>query len=400
MIVPDSGAVTFPKGFLAAGVRAGIKQQGEDVALVVSQAPASAAGVFTKNVVKAACVVINGGRLPTDHARAIVANSGNANSYTGEQGMLDAVEMGRHTSELLGLAAEEVLIGSTGIIGKKMPMDVLTAGISEAVKSLSAEGGAAAARAIMTTDTRPKEAVAVVNIGGVEVRIGGMAKGAGMICPHMATMLCYITSDASITPEKLHECLRKSVRRSLNAVTIDGDSSTNDMAVIMANGMADNPLIDSDGPELDAFKAALDEVTVSLAKQIAADGEGATKLIEIRVSGTEENKDAKKIAKTVANSPLFKTAMFGCDPNWGRVLAAAGRAGVAFDPKEVFLNIGEIPVVAGGEPIEFSEKDAREYLKGKEIEIVLKVGCGDGESTVWTCDLSYDYVKINAEYHT
>lgn len=396
----STGAVTFPKGFAAAGVRAGFKQQGEDLALIVSERPASAAGVFTKNVVKAACVQINRERTPSNSIRAVLVNSGNANSYTGEQGMRDAYASAEEVARLLGLEATDVLIASTGIIGQKLPMDKMLTGIDLAVKALSPTGGADAARAIMTTDTRPKEASAEVVLGGVTVRLGGMAKGAGMICPNMATMLSYVTTDAAISPETLQKCLSKSVETSFNCLTIDGDSSTNDMLVVLANGMAGNARIEGEGPDLDEFQRALDAVTISLAKQIASDGEGATKMVEITVSGAESFTGARQIAKTVANSPLVKTAMFGNDPNWGRVLAAAGRADVDFDPNAASLWFGDIRLVENGEPIAFDEQAAHELLTRKEIAVHMEVGNGPGTSTVWTCDFSYDYVKINAEYHT
>jgi len=279
-------------------------------------------------------------------------------------------------------------------------MDKMTAGINLAAKSLSQGGGADAARAIMTTDTRPKEAVAEITLGGVEVRIGGIAKGSGMICPNMATMLSFVTTDLAVKPELLQECLSKSVEPSYNCLTVDGDSSTNDMVLILANGAAGNSLIESDGPELREFQNALDSVTKSLARQLAADGEGATKLVEITVSGTATFDDARQIAKTIANSPLVKTAMFGKDPNWGRVFAAAGRAGVDFDPTTANLYFAGIALVKAGEPVLFDQEKAHEALCRPEVAVLLEIGSGPGSATVWTCDFSYDYVRINAEYHT
>jgi glutamate N-acetyltransferase/amino-acid N-acetyltransferase len=394
------GAITYPKRFLASGVRAGIKETGEDMALILSELPASAAAVFTRNVVKAACVQINRSRVPSDSIRAVLVNSGNANSYTGEQGMRDALNNSSTTASLLGVDERDVLIASTGIIGQLLPMDKMTVGIAQAVAALSRDGGAMAARAIMTTDTRPKEAVAEFSVGGVTVRVGGMVKGAGMICPNMATMLAFITTDAVISPQILQSCLSASVERSFNCLTIDGDSSTNDMLVVLANGAAGNAEIRADSESCFEFQRALDLVTTSLAKQIARDGEGATKMVEITVTGARSFEDARQIAKTIANSPLVKTAMFGSDPNWGRVLAAAGRAGVDFDPRTVNLRFGETVLVRSGEPVAFDEEHAHEYLTGAEVRIVLEVGNGPGSATVWTCDFSYDYVRINAEYHT
>ena len=390
-----AGEITRPKGFLATGVRAGIKNEGEDMALIYSEVPASAAGVFTKNVVKAAPVLLDRDRAPSSAARAIIVNSGNANACTGEQGMQDARAMAAETARLLNLREEDVLVASTGVIGQRLPMDKINAGIAEAVQSLSRDGGEIAARAIMTTDTRPKETSVHFNMGGAEITIAGMAKGAGMICPNMATMLAFITTDAAITPEMLQKSLSKSVETSFNCLTVDGDSSTNDSVIMLANGMAGNASVD-----VDVFQSALDSVNMSLAKQIAADGEGATKFIEIAVEGAGSYEDCRQIAKTIANSALVKTAMFGCDPNWGRILAAAGRAGVDFDPKAVSLSLGDIALVEGGEPIRFSEEDAHEYLHGHDIIVHLRVGNEDCDATVWTCDFSYDYVRINAEYHT
>jgi glutamate N-acetyltransferase/amino-acid N-acetyltransferase len=395
-----AGAVTLPKGFLASGVRAGIKEQGEDVGLVYSESPASAAGVFTTNLVKAAPVIVSRSRVPGSTTRAVIVNSGNANACTGEQGMRDAVEMAAHVARLLRVPEGDVLVASTGIIGRRLPMGKISAGIEEAVRSLSADGGINAARAIMTTDTRPKEASVEIEIGGKTVRIGGMAKGAGMICPNVATMLAFITTDAAISPEMLQDCLARSAEVSFNCLTVDGDTSTNDTVLLLANGMADNQVIAREGPDLSEFLKGLDLVTTDLAKQIAADGEGATKLVEIVVQGAKTYEDCRQIAKTIANSPLVKTAIFGCDPNWGRILAAAGRAGVEFDPRAIDLSLGDTLLVKGGEPISFSEQEAHEYLTGSEVLVNLRVGGERYGATVWTCDFSYDYVKINAEYHT
>ncbi len=395
-----TGAVTFPKGFKAAGVRAGLKEQGLDMALIVSDVPAVAAGVFTTNVVKAAPVLLSKSRVPSDKVSAVIVNSGNANACTGEQGMADAVAMAEQTAQGLGISAEAVLVASTGIIGKRMPMDKITSGIADAVRSLSADGGADAARAIMTTDTVPKEAVAEIVIGDIKVRIGGIAKGAGMICPNVATMLTFITTDAAITPDALQGCLAKSAEVSFNCLTVDGDTSTNDSVIMLANGLAGNDPIAIGSEHVAKFQEGLDGVTTSLAQQIAADGEGATKNVTITVDGAKTYDECRQIAKTIANSPLVKTAMFGCDPNWGRILAAAGRAGVDFDPAAVKLSMGDITLVLAGEPIAFSEDEAHEYLTNRDILIRLKVGDGGSSSTVWTCDFSYDYVKINAEYHT
>lgn len=394
------GAVTYARGFKAAGVSAGIKQSGDDLAVIYSECPASSAGVFTINLVKAAPVILSQSRLPRKSGRAVVVNSGNANACTGEQGMIDARLIAEKAAMLLGVDEEDVLVASTGIIGRKMPMDRLGSGIEKAVASLSENGGEAAARAIMTTDTFSKEAAASITIGGVEVRIGGTAKGAGMIDPHVATMLSFITTDAAINPEMLQLAISRSAEVSYNCLTVDGDTSTNDTVIILANGMANNPRIESEGADFAAFQNALDEVTVGLAKMIASDGEGATKLVELVVEGAESHSACGRIAKTVANSPLVKTALFGNDPNWGRILAAAGRAGVVFDPNDAYLYFGDTALVEAGEPARFSADAVHDYLTGKEILITLKVGPSRTSARVWTCDFSYDYIKINAEYHT
>ena len=395
-----SGAITWPKRFLAAGVRAGIKEQGEDVALIYSEMPASAAGVFTANIVRAAPVLVSQSRVPRATARAVIVNSGNANACTGEQGLQDARAMTAQTARLLEIAEEDVLVASTGVIGKRLPMDRVSAGIEEAVRSLSRDGGPSAARAIMSTDTRPKEESVEVSIGGSKVRIGGIAKGAGMICPNVATMLAFITTDAAVAPEMLQVALSNAAERSFNCLTVDGDSSTNDTVIVLANGAAGNPRIERRDRDWEEVADALEFVSVSLAKQIAKDGEGATKMIEITVRGAKSFQDARQIARTVANSPLVKTAMFGCDANWGRVLAAAGRAGVDFDPSAVSLFFGTTPVVRHGEPVDFSQAEMHELLRGSEVNVLLEIGSGPGSAAVWTCDFSYDYVRINAEYHT
>lgn len=394
------GALTFPKGFRASGVRAGLKQQGPDMALIVSDVQATVAGLFTTNVVKAAPVILSKKRASKGSGRAVIVNSGNANACTGEQGMRDAESTAADVAGLLSISPDDVMVASTGIIGQQMPMELIRNGVKDAVASLG-QNGEDAAKAIMTTDTFAKEwAVDDLKIGGVEVRIGGIAKGAGMICPNVATMLSFITTDAAITPDMLQLCLGWSGDISYNCLTIDGDTSTNDTVIMLANGMAGNALISEEGPELQAFQEALDAVTTGLAKQIASDGEGATKMIEISVSGADTYAECREIAKTIANSPLVKTAMFGCDPNWGRILAAAGRSGVDFDPAQIELRLGEILLVREGEPVEFSDTAAHDYLKERNIVVDLKVGMGSHRSTVWTCDFSYDYVKINAEYHT
>jgi glutamate N-acetyltransferase / amino-acid N-acetyltransferase len=394
------GGVTAPKGFRAAGIRCGIKQSGMDLMLLASDSPAVAAGMFTTNAVKAAPVLLSQERAESGLARAIIANSGNANACTGEQGTRDAQRMTELVASAMRFDDDEVMVASTGIIGQHLPMDKIEAGIAEAVAALSMDGGEVAAEAIMTTDTRPKKIAVEAEIGGATVRIGGMCKGVGMIAPNMATMLAFITTDARITPRGLRQCLAKSVGISFNCVTVDGDMSTNDSVFILANGAAENTIIDTAGPDLDAFQAALDTVTIHLAREIARDGEGATKLVEIRVNGAESEDDAKRMALAIANSPLVKTAIFGEDPNWGRVLMAVGGSGAKMDPNTTELYFGAVKIFENGEPTRVSEDEARKPMLADELAITVELNIGEASAKVWTCDFSYDYVKINAEYHT
>jgi len=393
------GGVTAARGFKASGVRCGLKEQGEDLALVFSEAPAAVAGMFTTNRFRAAAVQVSQERAGRGAAQAVVINSGNANACTGETGLRHAREMTEIAALLLGIKPELVLVCSTGVIGRPLPMDRVQDGIHAAVKALSAEGGGAAARAIMTTDTAPKEAAVEFEVGGKRVRLGGMAKGAGMIAPNLATMICVLTTDAAVPLDSLDLSLRWAVERSFNCITVDGDMSTNDTVLLLANGASGAPQV-RDEKATRAFEAALEQVTSTLARALVADGEGATKLIEVRVQGTHDYETARKIAMRIANSPLVKTALFGQDPNWGRILAAAGGAGVEFDPRQVRLSLGRHEIVRGGEPTEADPEALRKALQPREVTIALTVGDGPHGATVWTCDLTYDYVRINAEYHT
>lgn len=395
------GGVTAPKGFLAAGVRSGIKQQGLDLAIICSEVSAVSAGLFTTNAVKAAPVLVSQERANTGKARAIVANSGVANAGTGARGRQDAVRMAGLAAEALKLDDEsEVMVCSTGVIGHFLPMSKIEMGIAEAATNLSYLGGPAAAQAIMTTDTRPKIVAYEFNIGGTNVRIGGIAKGSGMICPNVATMFCFITTDIAITPELLHESLALAAEISFNSLTVDGDMSTNDSVIALANGMSGIKTIDSEGPELEAFQEALDQVMVELAREMARDGEGATKLVEVVVKGAESYADAKTAAMTIANSPLVKTAIFGEDPNWGRVIAAAGRSGAKMDPDKADLYFGDVKVMQDGVALDIPADESRKPMLEKELVITLDLKLGDDDARVFTCDFSYDYIKINAEYHT
>lgn len=394
------GAVTAPKGFLAAGVRCGIKEQGSDLAFIVSEVQASCAGLFTTNAFKAAPVLVSSERAASGYARAIVANSGNANACTGERGIKDAVRMTDLTGDALGINPNYVMVCSTGVIGHFLPMDKIEAGINAAAQVLSSDGGQDAACAIMTTDTRPKMTAYEFELDGKPVRIGGIAKGSGMICPNVATMFCFITTDAAIEPEVLRACLVKSAECSFNSLTVDGDTSTNDSVIVLANGLAENRKIESDGLDLEVFQSALDAVTIELAREIARDGEGATKLVEVVVKNALGYSDAKAIAMTIANSPLVKTAVFGKDPNWGRILAAAGRSGVKLNPSKTDLYLGEVMIVQSGAPLDLPADEARKPMLEPELVITLDLKMGSSSAKVFTCDFSYDYVRINAEYHT
>jgi len=394
------GGVTAPKGFRAAGVRCGIKQKGLDLALLASDASAAAAGLFTTNAVKAAPVLLSLERVRAGVARAVIVNSGNANACAGPGGLDDADRMTQLAAAGLGCPRDEVLVASTGIIGRRLPMEIIEPGIAEVVARLSRDGGVEASEAIMTTDRRPKRIAIEVELGGAQVRIGGMCKGVGMLAPNLATMLAFITTDAAISPEMLGLALKRSAEVSFNCVTVDGDTSTNDTVFALANGAAGNRLIDSPGPDLEAFQAALDTVTVHLAREIARDGEGATKLVEIRVNGAATDEDARKAAMAIANSPLVKTAIFGEDPNWGRVLAAAGKSGARMEPDRTNLYFGTVKIFERGEPTAVAAEEARRPMLADELVITVELNIGESSAKVWTCDFSYDYVKINAEYHT
>lgn len=394
--------ITAPKGFKASGIKAGIKKSGrEDLAIVYSTVPASAAAVFTTNVMAAAPVAVSRRNVKNGKISAIVINSGCANACTGEQGLADAEAMVQKTASLLGVADSEVLVASTGIIGVNLPMNKVEKGIEQAVKALSEEGHNAARHAIMTTDTFPKSAAIDFKFGDAKVTMAGMAKGSGMIHPNMATMLGFITTDCAIVPELLQRALTDAVNVSFNMVTVDGDTSTNDMVAVLANGLAGNTLIDSvDMPEYINFSIALKEMCICLAKMVARDGEGATKFLEVNVKGAANFEDAKKTAMAIAKSPLVKTAFFGQDPNWGRIICAVGYSEAQVVPEKTTLFIGDVKVVEGGLPVGYNEQALRSVMTAHDIVVTVDLGLGNKEATVWTCDLSYEYVKINGEYHT
>ena len=393
--------ITFPRGFLASGVEACIKRQTRDLAVVYSEYPCQAAGVFTTNKVQAACVGHSRRVVENGPVRALVVNSGNANACTGAQGEEDTRQMARLVAGELKVEPQEVLVASTGVIGTNLPMDRIAKGISEACSNLSADGGDNASAAIMTTDTFPKLAGVEFELGGRAVRMGAMAKGSGMIHPNMATMLVFITTDAAVTCECLQQALQESAAISFNMISVDGDTSTNDMAVIMANGQARNDMIDNPASEgYSIFKQALDQVTITLAKLIARDGEGATRLIEVEVAGARSDQDARTVARAIVSSNLFKAAVYGQDANWGRIICAAGYSGADINPDTVDIWLGRQQVAQNGGGIPFDEELAREDLAGEVVRVKLALNQGNGMATAWGCDLTYDYVKINASYRS
>ena len=395
------GAVTAPKGFTAAGVRCGIKQQGPDLAIIYSESDCSAAAVFTTNAFKAASVVRNIERLKSGRGRAIVANSGNANACTGEQGLKNVDYICKFTGDLLNVRPDEVYNASTGIIGVPLPMEKIEIGIMDAIAELSEDGGDAASLAIMTTDTRPKTSAYQIEIGGKAVRIGGICKGSGMICPNMATMLCFITTDANIDAQLLQKSVSSNVERTFNSLTVDGDMSTNDSLIMLANGASECESIVEGSPEWELFDKALGRVCLELAQACAKDGEGATKYVEVHVVNAASYKDAKVVAMTIANSPLVKTAIFGEDPNClGRVLCAVGRSEAKIVPEKTSIYFGDVKIAENGEPLNIDIEAARKPMLQKELIIKVDLGQGTESATAFTCDFSYDYVKINAEYHT
>ncbi len=402
-----SGGVVAAKGFRVAGVRCGIKRKRRDICLLVCEnGEATAAGVFTTNVVRAPCVDWSESRLAAKGtAKAIIVNAGNANAGNGDPGERDNEQMARWAADALGVPVDSVLTASTGVIGTPLPMAIIAPGIADAASRLgnSPEAAAEAAEAILTTDTFAKEYAVRVTlpVSGAAVTIGGMSKGSGMIAPNMATMLGFITTDVAISSESLRAALVAATAVSFNCLTVDGDTSTNDSCFVLASGTAGNvPIADTESADYRAFANALSHVCVHLAKEIARDGEGATKLVTVRVTGTETFEDARKVAKTIAESPLVKTALFGNDPNWGRILAAAGRAGVRFDPKKATAYLAGTCIFAHGTPTKFDAPALSKAMAVKELTIHVDLGAGDAEARFYTCDFSYDYVKINAEYHT
>lgn len=400
-------AVTLTPGFMASGVHVGVKTSNKnkkDVAMIYSDVPCTVAGVFTTNVVKAAPVlydmeIVKGGR-----AQAVIINSGNANACTGEQGMKDVKTMAEETGKALNISGSEVLVCSTGVIGLPLPMEKISAGIRLTKEALSTDGGRAAAEAILTTDVWRKEMSKTVDLDGIQVTVGGMAKGSGMICPNMATMLCFITTDAVIRPEVLNKALTEASKLSFNQISVDGDMSTNDTVLILANGRAGNASIEYGSKNYDKFVGVLRDISLYLAKKIARDGEGATHLFEAEVIHAKSEKDALKAAKAIVSSNLVKAAVFGKDANWGRIICAAGYSGADFDPQklDILLSsyIGEFYVAKDGCGIDFDEDYAAKVLADENVKTIVDLKAGDYSGKAWGCDLTYDYVKINADYRT
>jgi glutamate N-acetyltransferase/amino-acid N-acetyltransferase len=396
------GGVTAPKGYRAAGFAAAIKPGStkKDCALVASDKSAAAAGAFTKNLFKAPPVqwteqVVRHGRM-----RAVFVNSGNANACTGEQGFNDARATAERIAGGLEATPEEIGVLSTGVIGVTLPMDRISNGVDGCLRALSPEGSIDAARAIMTTDTVPKERAVEIHVGGGKIRIGAIAKGSGMISPNMATMICVVTTDAKVSARTLKTLVKDAVQVSFNQMCVDTDMSTSDSVICMANGAAGLAEIKPDSPEFPCFKTALTALFIEMAKALVKDGEGATKLVEIQVTGTNNDNDAKTIARAIANSQLCKTAFYGGDPNWGRIACAAGYSGVKFDTSKLSLWLDDVMVMTQGMPANYEEVQAAARMKKPEFIVRLNVGDGTGQATFWTSDLSYKYVEINADYRT
>lgn len=399
------GGVCSAQGFLASGVHCGIRKNKtkKDLALIYSEAKASVACVYTTNKVKGAPLTVTKENISDGYAQAVICNSGNANTCNA-----DGIDVAKATCEALArelkIDKTDVVVASTGVIGQPLDITPIVNGIPALIASLGKNNSQDAAEGIMTTDTRLKEIAVSFEIGGKECKIGGIAKGSGMIHPNMATMLVFITTDCNITPKMLQKALSGDIQNTFNMVSVDGDTSTNDMVTVMANGMAQNDLIDSEGEAFDTFMKALNTITVNLCRKIAGDGEGATKLLECEVSGAKDEKNAKIIAKSVICSSLVKAAMFGADANWGRILCAIGYSGAEVDVNKVDVSFksskGEILVCKNGAGVDFSEEIAKEILLEEEITMIVKLGDGDAKSTAWGCDLTYDYVRINGDYRT
>ena len=405
MIKLTNGGVCAPKGFKAGGIHCGIRKNKikKDIALIVSDVEASAAAVYTTNLVKGAPLVVTKKHLENGVAKAVICNSGNANTCNAD-GEEVAEKMCQLVAEEIGIKAEDVVVASTGVIGQPLDITPIKDNMKALCDSISYENGLSAAEAIMTTDTKVKEIAVEFEIDGKICKMGGIGKGSGMIHPNMATMLIFITTDTAISKELLDEALKEDVKDTFNMISVDGDTSTNDMVTILANGMAENKIIDKKDENFEIFKTALNKITVEISRMIAGDGEGATKLLECKVVGAKSKEIAKVVSKSIICSSLVKAAMFGSDANWGRVLCAIGYSGADVDVKKVDVNFesakGIVEVCKDGAGIDFSEEKAKEILLENEIIINVALNDGDGQATAWGCDLTYDYVKINGDYRT
>ena len=399
MKILPGGTITSPKGFVAGATRASLKASGGlDLGILYSEVPCTAMGLFTANRIKAAPVLLCQKHLAASKAQAIVVNAGCANACTGEKGMADAEEMANLAAKKLGMSPEDILVASTGVIGKGLPMELVAGGI-EKVAFLE-EGGHELAQAIITTDTFAKERAVALKLGGKDIVIGGIAKGAGMIHPNLATLLCFLSTDAAVEADFLKRALREAVDVSFDMITVDGDTSPNDTVLLLANGLAGNEIIGEGTREAEVFGQALTEVCIYLAQCIARDGEGATKLIEVTVEGALSLDDARVAARTVAGSPLVKAAVYGSDPNWGRIIAALGRSGAEIEEAKIDLFLNNICLMERGRPQPFDEEEASNAMKGTEVPIRVSLNLGEAKATAWGCDLTEGYVKINAEYTT
>jgi glutamate N-acetyltransferase/amino-acid N-acetyltransferase len=400
-ITPVEGGVTAARGFAAAAVVAGVKRNGRvDVAVIAADHAVPASAVFTTNLVVAAPVVVSREHLAGGLCRAVAVNAGNANACTGARGLADARAMAAATAASLGCEAGEIVVSSTGVIGVALPVERVTAGIAAACADLDAAGGAVAAEAIMTTDTFAKESACSVEVAGVTYTVGGMAKGSGMIAPNMATMLAFVTTDAPLTTAACDAALRLATGRTFNRITVDSDTSTNDMCLLMASGAAGGQAIGPDSPHLAAVAAAVEHVCGELARMIVRDGEGASKFITVTVRGAASESDAEKAALAVANSPLFKTAIYGGDANWGRVAMAVGKSGAHVDPDRLEVVFAGVTTCLDGTGLAFDEEAASAGLAETDVEVIADLHVGEAAATVWTCDFTHDYIRINGEYRS
>ena len=397
----EGGTVTTAQGFLAGATFAGLKTYAEDkldLGLILSEVPCVVGGIFTTSTIKSPTVTVNHERIAYGQVRGLIVNAGIANTCVGAQGYKDAQEMCAVAARKAGVAPEEMLVCSTGVIGVELPMSLIRSGVEKI--QLTVEGGHDVARAMMTTDTRPKEVAVTFEVGGRQAHLGGVAKGSGMIHPNMATLLAFVTTDAAVEPGFLQTTLQEVADQSFNMLTVDGDTSTNDTLLVLANGQAGNRVIGPDSPQAEVLKTALKEVCVHLTRELARDGEGASRLIVVDVAGAQDTTDARRVARTVASSNLVKSAVHGADPNWGRVLMALGRSGAAADEQKIDLFVNGICIMEGGSPVPFHRNAVVALMQGPEVTFRLQLNLGTGQATAWGCDLTEEYVMINSAYTT